>query len=378
MPAPKRDLRAQVGQLLIMGFDGVEPSSKLRTTLETLQPGGVILFARNIREPRQTWDLLHECQQCVEQPMFLCVDMEGGTVDRLRDVVAPAPSVADVMSAPPSPAQRAKVGNLFREHGRVIGCEVRALGFNTDFAPVVDLGFEASRSVLTTRTASADPKQTVAYAHEFLRGLRDAHVLGCGKHFPGLGEANLDTHRELPAINKPWKRLWEEDLFPYRALHRQMPFIMVAHAAYPQVTKDRTPASLSRKWISDILRRKIGYRGLIVSDDLEMGGVLAAADIGKAAVSTLKAEADIFLVCHSEHAVWEAYHAVLAEAERDRRFARRIAEAAKRVRALKSKSREVKHHVPAPDERVVEKLRRQVWELGEEVRLARVAAGEQT
>lgn len=434
MPTSTTDLRAQVGQLLIMGFDGVEPSSKLRTTLETLQPGGVILFARNIREPRQTWELLHECQKCVEHPMFLCVDMEGGTVDRLRDVIAPAPSVAEVMGAlhlakrnvggelaaplfppserkerkerggppfsrskrvgkagaPPSRAERAKVGSLFRQHGRVIGCEVRALGFNTDFAPVVDLGFAPSRSVLTTRTASADPKETVAYAREFLRGLRDAHVLGCGKHFPGLGEANLDTHKELPSINKPWKRLWDEDLFPYRALHRQMPFIMVAHAAYPQVTKDRTPTSLSKKWITDVLRKKIGYRGLIVSDDLEMGGVLspqrglksragapeAAADIGQAAVATLKAGADIFLVCHSEHAVWEAYRAVLAEAEKDRRLARRVAESAKRVTAFKKKSREVKQHTPAPDEHVVEKLRRQVWELGEEVRLAQVAAGE--
>ena len=152
----------------------------------------------------------------------------------------------------------------------------------------------------------------MTYAREFLRGLKDAHVLGCGKHFPGLGGANLDTHQELPAIATPAARLMKEDLYPYRELHRQMPFVMVAHAAYPAVTGDKTPASLSRKWITDILRKRIGYRGLILCDDLEMGGVLAAAPIEEAAVETLTAGSDIFMVCHNEENVWRAYQAVLA------------------------------------------------------------------
>src|ERR1019366_2658832 len=141
------------------------------------------------------------------------------------------------------------------------------------------------------RTTSADPKETIQYAREFLRGLSDCKILGCGKHFPGLGEANLDSHNALPVIDKPWKRLWNEDLLPYRELRRDLPFVMVAHAAYPQVTGDRTPASLSNKWMSEVLRKKIGYRGLIITDDLEMGGVLAAASIEDAAVETLRAGA---------------------------------------------------------------------------------------
>ncbi len=169
--------------------------------------------------------------------MFLCVDMEGGTVDRLKNAIAPAPSAEAVASTQDK--------KIFRAHGRLIGEEVRALGFNTDFAPVLDLSFAASRSVLTSRTVSDDPKQAVIYAREFLKGLREARVLGCGKHFPGLGEANLDTHEMLPLITKPWKRLWAEDLYPYRALRREMAFVMVAHAAYPAVTKSGIPASLS-------------------------------------------------------------------------------------------------------------------------------------
>ncbi len=357
------ELRAHVGQLLTLGFDGLEASAKLRSALATMQPGGIILFARNIDSAQQTHALLRESQRQVATPMFLCVDMEGGTVDRLKNVIAPTPSVADVFAT----------GNkkLFRLHGRLIGREVSTLGFNVDYAPVLDLGFERSRSVMTSRTTSPDPKDAIAYAREFLKGLRDEHILGCGKHFPGLGEADLDTHHKLPSIDKPWNNLWNEDLLPYRTLRRELPFVMVAHAGYPAVTKDNTPASLSKKWITDILKKKIGYKGLIISDDLEMGGVLAVASIEEAAIQTLRAGADIFLVCHNEEHVWRTYHAVLQEAERDKRFAKIVTTAAKRVLAFKKKSAELKRRpVPTPTQKTVDKLRRLNWEFTEQVRLA--------
>ena len=355
------DLRQQVGQLLVMGFAGTDLSSRLRTLLGTLCPAGVILFKRNIEAPAQTCALLRDLRKAASTPMFLCVDMEGGTVDRLRDVITPVPSVAEV----------AALGSrkLFRKHGRIIGEEVRALGFNTDFAPALDLQFEASKSVLTSRTVSADPKETVAYAREFLRGLREANVLGCGKHFPGLGEANLDSHNELPSIAKPWKRLWAEDLLPYRELQRELPFVMVAHAAYPEVTGDRTPASLSKKWISDILRKRIGYRGLIITDDLDMGGVLAVASIEEAAAETLRAGADMFLVCQKEESVWRAFEAVYKQAESDRTFARLIAERSQRVLAAKKKSAAMKARpAPPPSQKTVDRMRRSIWGFSEEVR----------
>jgi beta-N-acetylhexosaminidase len=321
------------------------------------------LFKRNITAANQTWELLRESQNCIATPAFLCVDMEGGTVDRLKDVIAPAPPVADIAAG----------GNkkLFRLHGRVLGDECRLLGFNVDFAPVVDLRWEPSRNVLASRTASDDPNQVVAYAREFLAGLKSAGVLGCGKHFPGLGWANLDTHKELPAINTPAARLMKEDLHPYRRLHRQMPFIMVAHAAYPAVTKDKTPASLSRKWITDILRKRIGYRGLVLCDDLEMGGVAAAATTEEAAIETLKAGSDIFMVCHDEEKVWRAYEAVLSAAERDRKFARLVADKARRVLSYKKRAPELRRRAPAPTEKSVDRLRRKLWELSEEARLVR-------
>lgn len=361
MPSKRSsELRRQVGQLLIMGFDGTAVSQRLRVMLDTFQPGGIILFQRNIEEPTQTHALLNEAQKTSATPMFLCVDMEGGTVDRLRDVIAPTPSVAEVA------ASQSK--KLFRKHGKLIGEELGALGFNTDFAPVLDLNLDASKDVLGSRTASPKPKQVVAYAHAFLRGLRDCGVLGCGKHFPGLGEATLDTHAELPSVDKPWKRLWKEDLVPYRELSRELPFVMLAHAAYPQVTDDSRPASLSKQWMSGILRKKIGYRGLIITDDLDMGGVLAAASIEDAAVETLLAGADIFLICQKEESVRRAFEAVVKRAESNKKFAKLVAEKADRVAKAKKKAKAWKSMPETPSTKTIEKLTRKIWEFSEELR----------
>jgi beta-N-acetylhexosaminidase len=356
------ELRQQVGQLLIMGFDGTTVSTRLRLMLATLCPAGVILFKRNVEVAAQIHALLREAQKAVCTHMFLCVDMEGGTVDRLRDAIAPVPSVADVAVAGSK--------KVFRKHGRILGEEVRALGFNTDFAPALDLRLEASKSVLTSRTVSSDPNAVILYAREFLRGLRDANVIGCGKHFPGLGEASLDSHHGLASIAKPWERMWKEDLLPYRELHRGLPFVMVAHAAYPGVTGDRTPASLSKKWMTDILRKKIGHRGLILADDLDMGGVLAAATIEDAAIETLRAGADMFLVCQKEESVWLAFEAVFKKAESDKKFARLVSEKSGRVLLAKKRSQPLKARMaPAPTAKTVDKLRREIWEFSEEVRL---------
>jgi len=351
----------QTGHVLIVGFDGTEMSPRLSSLLTRLQPAGVILFARNIKSAGQTWRLLRECQKCVATPLFTCVDLEGGTVDRFRDALGPAPSAADVFALDDRP--------LFRKHGKIIGENCRALGFNVDFAPVLDLAFEASRTVMSSRAVSADPHETVAYGREFLAGLRATKVLGCGKHFPGLGEGKLDSHHELPVIEKPLKRLWAEDLVPYRALRRQLPMVMVSHAAYPQVTKDRSPASLSKIWISDILRKRIGYRNLIVSDDLEMGGVLSAAPIGEAAVEFIRAGGDLCLICHHEESAVEAHEKLIQAAERDSKFARRVAEAVRRVAAFKKKNSAMLRSGKMASKIAVERLARNLWEFGERVRL---------
>jgi beta-N-acetylhexosaminidase len=350
-----------VGQLLIVGCNGTEMTARLASLLTRLQPGGVILFARNIKSGEQTWRLLRDCRKCVSTPLFTCIDLEGGSVDRFRDVLGPTPSAAEVFAT----ADR----KLFRTHGRMIGENCRAFGFNLDFAPVLDLAFEASRSVLSSRSVSQNPRKAVTYAREFLAGLRAANMFGCGKHFPGLGEGKLDSHHALPVIEKSMKRLWAEDLVPYRTLRRQLPLAMISHAAYPHVTHDRRPASLSKVWITDVLRKRIGFRNLIVSDDLEMGGVLAAAPVGEAAVQHIRAGGDLCLVCHREDYITQAYEALLSTTARDAKFARQAEEAAARVLAFKKKWRRMMRSGKPPSAAGVGKLSRKLWEFGEQVRL---------
>jgi beta-N-acetylhexosaminidase len=362
MPAKTKPSSFQtIGQLLIVGFNGTEMTARLSSLLARLQPAGVILFARNIKSAAQTWQLLRDCRKCVSTPLFTCVDLEGGSVDRFRDVLGPTPSAAEVFAT----GER----KLFRAHGRMIGENCRAFGFNTDFAPVLDLASEASRNVMGSRAVSENPRKTVEYTRAFLAGLRAANVLGCGKHFPGLGEGKLDSHHELPVIEKSLKKLWAEDLVPYRTLRRQLPAVMISHATYPQVTRDQTPASLSKVWITDILRKRIGYRNLIVSDDLEMGGVLSAAPVGQAAVEHIRAGGDLCLICHREDYITNAYEDLARTAERDAKFARQVEDATARVMAFKKKWKKMLRAGKAPTAASVGKLSRKLWEFGEQVRL---------
>ena len=355
------ELQRAAGQALIVGFDGTKMSSQLSSLLACVQPAGVILFARNIINPSQTYELLQECRELIKIPAFLCVDLEGGLVDRLKKAIAPAPSPAAVFAT----NDRA----LFRKHGEIIGEECRAVGFNVDFAPVSDLALQASRSVMSSRAVSPNPKETIIYVSEFLKGLKKSGILGCGKHFPGLGEGKLDSHTHLPVIEKEWKQLWAEDLMPYRMLRRAYPIVMVSHAAYPSVTKDRTPASLSKRWITDVLRKKIGFRGLIASDDLEMGGALSAGPVEKAAVQHIRVGGNLALICHTEDFVVKSYEALIRQAEDDRKFAAQLRESAKRVVGSKKKWLAGSKPVGPPNATKMAAISRRLWEFSEQVRL---------
>ena len=365
MARTTNDLRALAGQLLTFGFDGTELTAPVARVLQERHAGGIILFARNIENPRQTHALLKAAQKLSPVPLFRCVDMEGGTVDRLKNVVSAAPSAQEVFAA----GGKAH----FRQHGALIGAEVQALGFNVDFAPVLDLRQEVSTAVMGSRTVG-DAKATVSYARGFLAGLKSSGISGCGKHFPGLGEGAVDSHLGLPVVRKPWKALWNEDLVPYRELAGSLPMVMVAHCAYSAVTGEGLPASISRKWIDGVLRKKIGYKGLVVSDDLEMGGVLKVRTIEEAAVETIAAGADIYLVCHNLELVDRAGEAILKEAERSKVFREKVTVAAGRVLAAKKRWASLKAKMaPVPSEATIHRLRQKLWALAEEVRLT--AAG---
>jgi beta-N-acetylhexosaminidase len=364
------DILPQLGRLLVMGFEGTEMSASLNRMLAKVRPGGVILFRRNIEGAAQTHALLRDVQKVVRFPLLRCVDMEGGTVDRFRDAVARIPSAGEV----------AETGStaLFHKHGLLIGRQLRALGFNTDFAPCLDLGLEASRKTLGTRTVSADPRQTVRYARAFLGGLHEAKILGCGKHFPGLGGAALDSHHALPVVDRTWKQVWEKDLLPYHVMKKELPFVMVAHVSYPRIVRSGGPASLSKRWIEGVLRAKIGYSGLVLSDDLDMGGVLKGASIEDAAIGTIEAGADMMLVCQKEEHVWRAYEAVVSRSQRDVKFARLLWDRWWRISEFLASAPELQARMaPAPTTKTVDMLRRRVWEFTEELRMSAIIPPEE-
>ena len=309
-------LRQAAGSLLVVGLAGTELTGLERAWLRLVQPAGIILFRRNISDAKQTRALLSEASALCAPHAFRCVDVEGGTVDRLRNALAAMPSAQAVAVA----ARRTGTPKLIREQGELIARGVRSFGFNTTLAPVLDLALADSADVMGTRSVAGDPENVVAYAREFLAGLAAHGVAGCGKHFPGLGGGRRDSHFETPEIRRRWKELWNEDLKPYRDLRDALPMIMVNHAAYPDTPGKKNPASVSPFWITTVLRKRMGYRGIIFSDDLEMGGILKFLSMEEAVVAAVLAGMDLMEICHSPELILRAYEALLREGERSAAF----------------------------------------------------------
>lgn len=340
-------LREQVGQLIIIGVEGLELSAAEHAWLRLIRPGGVILFRRNIEQPVQTAGLLREITKISGTPLFRCVDLEGGLVDRLCDVITPIPSAAAVFASGNSES--------FTRHGHLIAREAKALGFNVVLAPVLDLALPASQSVLRSRVVSPNPADVIAYAQNFVAGLSAEDIFGCGKHFPGLGGGTLDSHHATPRIHRTWAQLWNDDIEPFRALAPRLPLMMVSHAAYTRA-EDKSPASISRFWITEILRKRIGYHGLILSDDLEMGGILTQSSIEDAAIHAILAGTDLIEICRDPVLILRAYEAVLSEAERSVAFHRRVTSSCRRIIQTKDRLPDARGPRPASSEQI-EKLR---------------------
>ena len=320
-------IREAAGSLLVVGLGGTELTALERAWLKLVRPGGVILFRRNIADVAQTRALLNEATGLGARFAARCVDVEGGTVNRLRDalaVIASAQAVAaadrNVAGGKDSALGKATKATLARKHGELIAQAVKAFGFNTTLAPVVDLTLPEATDVLGSRTTGATAPDVIAYAREFLAALAAQGVVGCGKHYPGLGGASGDTHFVTPAIERSWEQLWNEDTVPYRELHKLMPMIMTNHAAYPNTAGKNVPASASRFWITETLRKKIGYKGLVFSDDLEMGGILKFLPVEQAAVEAIRAGSDLLEICHSAELILRTYEALIAEAEKSAAF----------------------------------------------------------
>lgn len=320
------DWKREVGGALMVGLPGPELDRETSGWLRARRPAGVILFGRNLETPRQTAALIEAALPLLRRPALIAVDQEGGRVSRLASWLGPTPSAATL----------ARCGDdVTRRFAAATGRALAALGFNLDFAPVVDLSPPDQPNGIGDRSYGTDPDTVRCRAGAFLAGLQDdAGIAGCLKHFPGLGDTSVDSHVELPVVSRTRAQLDEEDLAPYRALGPIAASVMIGHGHYPALDAESKPASCSPNVVTGLLRGHLGYTGLAVSDDLEMGAVAGRDAEGEAAVLALEAGCDLLLYCSDPARADRALEALAAEARRRPALRNRIAEAVSRAEAL--------------------------------------------
>ncbi len=305
-------LNQKIGQLFFIGIHGPQMDEQTRELLTEIWPGGVCLFARNIREAEQTRHLLDEIRESLPVMPFLSIDQEGGLVDRLRRIMAPMPAASKLRNTD----EAIKLAEIIAE-------SLLILGFNMDFAPVVDVIDDERGKYsngLFSRTFGSSKEDALTLGGRFLTSLQENGIIGCLKHFPGLGAASVDSHEDLPQVNITQDELFSTDLFPYNELLKTgaAKAVMAAHAAFPQVNLQENdqsgkllPSSLSKNFITTLLRDELGFDGLVITDDLEMGAIVKNYGIGEACKMAVAAGVDMLAICADPEAIRDGYHSVL-------------------------------------------------------------------
>ncbi len=315
------------GQVLVIGFAGTDVPLVIREALAAGELGGLILFKRNIESAAQVHELCSSLETPAELPPMLAIDQEGGRVARLGEPVVRLPPMRAL-------AEKASADQL-RSLGEVLGRQLAALGLTMDFAPILDVDSNPSNPVIGDRAFGTDPEAVIARALPFADGLRAGGVLPCGKHFPGHGDTDVDSHLALPRLTHERARLDAVELAPFRAaIAAGLESLMTAHVLFDALDPE-LPATLSRTVLQGLLRDELGYRGVIVSDDLEMKAVADRWGVADSAVRAIDAGCDTLLVCSDVDAAFEAREALVARARDDAGFAARLDEACARSLALR-------------------------------------------
>ena len=325
----ERELREAAGRCLFLGVHAVEPDAALHRFLDDLRPGGLILFPRNLQEASQIVRLNEALRGGDHLPRLVGVDQEGGRVERLRPILGRLPAAAEIARG------GADAAGLF---GELLGRALRSLGFNLNFAPVLDLSPVDAANGIGDRAFSADPAVVARLGGAYLEGLARAGLVGVMKHFPGLGSTEVDSHESLPVVSKPEAPFRREDLRPFVEIAPLAPAVMIGHAHYPFLEPSRLPASASRRVIQDLLRTELGYTGVAIADDLEMGAVDQGENWAAAAAATVAAGCDMVLVCHSVERMTLLRDRLVEDVLRGRLPEQRLQEAASRIDALRSRT----------------------------------------
>jgi len=312
----------------MVGIPGSTLTPEIRARLLDLRPGGVILFRRNYTDPEQLIALCQELHALLpEQPLLIALDHEGGRVHRLPSPFTHFPAAAVV-------GQTRSVEFAWRV-GHAMGAELSSVGVDIDFAPVLDVLTNVDNTIIGDRAFASNPRTVGLFGCALARGLRAGGVIPCGKHFPGHGATRVDSHEDLPRDERTLDDLMQTDLQPFRmAIAEGIEMLMTAHIVYPAIDA-AYPATLSQKAIWALLRQQLGYRGVVVTDDLEMGAIIRHDNVERAAVQALCAGADLLLICHQMDLAFAAREACIQAIEKGALSRARVEEALRQVATLK-------------------------------------------
>jgi beta-N-acetylhexosaminidase len=327
-------LEELIGSRLVFGVPGTSITPQDIQQFKDTHAGGLILYRINFESPDQVRKLISDLENALGRKLLVSCDHEGGRVIMFRDGVTVFPSNQAL----------GKTGNtqFARLQGEQEGRELRRLGIDVNFAPVLDVLTEAYSPNIGIRSYGSDPDLVAKMGAARISAMQVEGVSACAKHFPGLGPATLDPHLKLPTIQATWEDVEKKHYVPFsRAMRTAVHSIMTSHPLYPQLDPTpKTPATFSRKIVHDYLRKGTGYKGVIFSDDLEMGAITELCSIGEAAVKTVEAGHDMLLACHNPQAQKEVYTALLEAYQSNRLPKKELEESCARVESLKSKRQE--------------------------------------
>lgn len=287
------NLDEKIGQLLIVGFDGYELNEDIEKLIKENCVGGIILFGNNIENSRQLMNLTNALKTNNlnnKIPLFISVDEEGGRVSRMPGEFKKLPSnkiIGEINNS-----------NLSYNIGKIISKQLTSLGFNMNFAPVLDINSNPQNSVIGDRSFGDTPDIVTKLGIKTMEGLKDGNIIPVVKHFPGHGDTSVDSHVGLPLVNHNMKRLNEFELVPFKeAIKNDADVIMISHILLPKIDSIY-PATMSKTIITDVLRNDLNFNGVVITDDMTMGAITKNYDIPNAAVKSINAGTDIILVCH--------------------------------------------------------------------------------
>lgn len=319
-------LEEKVGQLLMIGFTGTDAGGEVARLLADRHVGGVILFFRNIRDGAHLSDLTAALSALAKRPLFLSADQEGGSVLRIREGASLLPSAMGLGRLGP---------DAVREAARICGTEMRAMGLNMNLAPVLDINIRENPGI-GIRSYGESAELVAQSGEACVRGLEQAGALACAKHFPGKGAAKLDAHLDLPVLDRTLEELREHELVPFgAALTAGVSAVMTSHCVYSRI--DDRPATMSRKVLTDLLRGELGFDGILITDDMEMGAISRYHEGTEACIAAFAAGADQILICKDNGLQERTVDALVSALKRGDVSMSRLEESLARIRRAKAK-----------------------------------------